>query len=259
VVFRKPLSDAPSVTSIEYGGRPLSVGLVELQNSTLTLLAPANGIYEATLSGGRALRKSVDDLPAPIQLESEWELSFPSIASGSRPISLAKLVSWTMLPGPDQKYFSGAAIYRKTVTVPAPFIASENRCYLDLGRVEVIAEVKWNGNPIATLWRPPFIVDITEAIRPGANALEIKVVNLWPNRIIGDDQLPDDCDWSSLPPGQIGTPLVEWPKWLLDGKPRPSHRSTFSTWKFYAKDSPLLDSGLLGPVAIKAVRLVPLE
>jgi len=112
-----------------------------------------------------------------------------------------------------------------------------------------------NGQNFGILWKPPFRADVTGALRPGRNLLEVKVTNLWPNRLIGDErQFPDDCEWS-------GPALARWPLWFLKGGPRPSGRFTFATWKHYGKDSPLLESGLLGPVRlIVAVRKrVPLE
>jgi len=91
---------------------------------------------------------------------------------------------------------------------------------------------------------------VTEALKAGDNSLEIKVVNLWPNRLIGDAQLPEDCEWVQPYSPGVGVPLVRWPQWLLDGKPSPTGRLTFSTWKHWTKDSPLLESGLLGPVIL---------
>ena len=83
-------------------------------------------------------------------------------------------------------------------------------------------------------------MDITSAARPGKNELEIDVVNLWINRMIGDEQLPEDSNWKDF------ETLVEWPEWFKAGKPRPSRRYTFTTCKHYKKDSPLDSSGLLG-------------
>jgi hypothetical protein len=121
----------------------------------------------------------------------------------------------------------------------------------------VMAEVKLNGQDLGILWKPPFEVDITEAVKPGDNALEVRVVNLWPNRLIGDEQLPEDCQWRTGPSGFEG-PLVEWPRWLLENKPSPTGRLTFTTWKHWTKDSSLLESGLLGPVRLLvAERLTP--
>ena len=85
---------------------------------------------------------------------------------------------------------------------------------------------------------------MTDAVQAGDNALEVKVTNLWPNRLIGDEQLPEDC--KRHPRGN----LAEWPKWLLEGKPSPTGRHTFTTWRLWTKDSPLLESGLLGPATI---------
>jgi hypothetical protein len=92
-------------------------------------------------------------------------------------------------------------------------------------------------------------VDVTAALKSGANALEIRVANLWPNRLIGDELEPPDAEYT-----KDGN-LARWPEWLLNGEPRPSKgRFTFTTWKHYDKNSPLLPSGLLGPVSIRAER-----
>jgi hypothetical protein len=97
------------------------------------------------------------------------------------------------------------------------------------------------GPILGILWKPPFRVDIASAAKPGPNHLEISITNLWPNRLIGDEQLPPDVDW--LPSGA----LAKWPQWLLDGKPSPNGRLTFTTWHHITSASPLLPSGLLGP------------
>jgi len=69
--------------------------------------------------------------------------------------------------------------------------------------------------------------------------LEIEVANLWLNRLIGDEQLPDDA----IKDGK-------WPDWLINHQPRTSGRHTFATHKFYDKNTPLIKSGLIGPVTI---------
>lgn len=114
---------------------------------------------------------------------------------------------------------------------------------LDLGDVQVIASAKLNGKELGTMWRSPFRVDVTGAAPAGANLLEVTVVNLWPNRILGDEHLPDDCEWNeplrfgptpapgsaqALPqPPRLQT-LKAFPQWLLNGNPSPTGRFTFS-------------------------------
>ena len=88
-------------------------------------------------------------------------------------------------------------------------------------------------------------MDLTAAVKPKGNRLEIEVVNLWPNRLIGDESLATDCEFGP------GGNLARWPDWLRHGQPRPAQdRYTFATWRHFTKDSPLLPSGLLGPVKL---------
>ncbi len=125
-------------------------------------------------------------------------------------------------------------------------------CWLDLGAVKNFAEVSLNGQEFGVLWKPPFRVNITAAAKPGVNKLAVKVTNLWPNRLIGDEQLPDDREWD-------GKQLKAWPQWFLDGKPSPTGRLTFTTWHHWTKDSPLLESGLLGPVKLETAEILSVQ
>ena len=110
-----------------------------------------------------------------------------------------------------------------------------------------LAEVKLNGKSLGVLWKAPFRTDVTDLVKPGRNTLEVRVTNLWPNRLIGDEQLPDEVEWN-------GNAIARWPEWLVKGEPRPrTGRIAFTTWRFYRKDSPLLESGLLGPVTLRSV------
>jgi hypothetical protein len=169
-------------------------------------------------------------------------------------VKLSKLISWSEHPDAGVRYFSGTASYQKTIQVPSILLAKESRLYLDLGQVEIIATVKLNGQNLGILWKPPFRVEITGIVRPGDNLLEVEVVNLWPNRLIGDAQLPEDCQWN-----KDGNRLSQWPSWLLEGKPSPVGRFTFTTCNVWSRNAPLIKSGLLGPVSLQATTRVSLS
>ena len=151
------------------------------------------------------------------------------------------------------KYFSGEAIYLKSFDVPREMLGKGKALFLDLGKVQVMAHVRLNGRDLGTLWKPPYRVDITGAAKPGENKLEIKVVNLWPNRMIGDEQLPEDSERN--PDGT----LKQWPKWLEEGKASPAGRFTFTTWRLWKKNDALLESGLIGPVQLRVAQIIPLK
>jgi len=207
------------------------------------------GTYALKTAAGRSLSLVVPALPQPHEIPGPWELHFSKGLEAPDHVMLERLISWTEHPNPGVKYFSGTATYRRTLDVPPEMLRRNRRLYLDLGSVHVIAEVKLNGRDLGLLWKPPYRVDITEAARSGANDLEISVVNLWPNRLIGDDHLPPDCEWK---PKLWSEVLARYPQWLLENKPQPNGGVTFTTWRHWTKNDPLLESGLLGPV-----RLVP--
>ena len=167
--------------------------------------------------------------------------------SGQSRSPSATLDDWSKHADPRIRYYSGTAVYRKTLRrseAPHPGL---RRLLLDLGAVEVMARVRLNGQDCGIAWKPPYRVDISGAVRPGENELEIAVVNLWINRMIGDEQLPLDGNWKDF------ETLLEWPDWFKNGTPRPSGRYTFTSCRHYQKDSPLVPSGLLGPVKLQTM------
>jgi len=157
-------------------------------------------------------------------LEGPWKVSFPRNWGAPPQIELDQLISWTTHPDDGVKYFSGTATYSKDIQIPAGWLRAGSKLLLDLGTVKEIAEVSLNGKVLRDiLWKPPFQVEVTDALHPGANRLEVKITNLWPNRMIGDAQ------------------------------PGVTKRYTFSDINRFESSSPLLDSGLLGPVRLLRV------
>jgi hypothetical protein len=195
--------------------------------------------------------KNFPALKPVMELSGPWEVAFDPKWGGPEKTSFQKLEDWTRRSEEGIKFYSGTAVYRKSFEVEqSTFRAPHVAIYLNLGTVREIAEVTLNGKALGVLWKPPFQVDVRGALRPGANALEVRVTNLWPNRMIGDEQYPDDC----TPDGSWRTGKIPaWPEWVLKGQPRPEpRRLTFSTTKYFTKDAPLIPSGMMGPVQLQA-------
>jgi hypothetical protein len=224
----------------------------------LDLSGAAEPLADAARSSSAGLRT-----PSPpsgerdgVRRHGSWEVQFdPKWGGPAQPVVFEHLDDWSKRPEEGIRFYSGAAIYRKRFTLPDSMRLTDpgSRLVLDLGRVAVVAEVRLNGRDLGILWKAPFRVDVTEALKPGANTLEIKVVNLWINRMIGDEHLPEDSDRNPN-----GT-LKAWPAWLAEGKPSPSGRYTFTSWRLWKKGDPLAESGLLGPVRLQAARRVSLS
>ena len=105
---------------------------------------------------------------------------------------MGPLTSWTENSNPGVKFFSGTANYSTTFHVPENWIAEGQSILLELGRVCDLAEFKMNGRSLGIVWAPPYRLDVTSALRPGSNKLEIAVTNEWTNRLMGDRSLPPE-------------------------------------------------------------------
>ena len=217
------------------------------------------GNYTLRDSTGRATQLQVSGIVDPVEIEGPWEVSFPPNLGAPGKITMPRLMSLHKRSEPGIKYFSGTATYSKKIRVSPGAKASNKRLFLDLGWVEVMAEVRLNGRDLGTLWKAPYRLDITDAARVGENDLEIRVTNLWPNRLIGDEHLPAENEYGTpvgSGTGGGGMAIRRVPDWYAQGAPKPpGGRVTFTTWRHYAADSPLLESGLIGPVYLRtAVR-----
>lgn len=212
-----------------------------------------NGDYTTSWSNGKSSMLKVRDIPNAVNVDGAWALGLPKGWDAPEANSLERLQSWTESHDPGIKYFSGTGKYSKPLNVPANLLGAGKRVMLDLGDVREMCKIRINGKPVATMWKPPFRLDITDFIQAGNNRLEVDVTNLWVNRLIGDEQFPDDMGWN-------GAQLSKWPAWFLNGLTRPEpRRKTFTTWRHNFKDTPLLPSGLLGPVVLRSVKVVSVK
>ncbi len=251
-------SPADRIVSAELNGKPIigtgGKSRPALVQPPIDLLAgstegfPAEirepGSYALKTADGKIRQVEAPSIPPALTLEGPWEVHFAPGGGAPDSLSLQALNSWSDNPDPRVKYYSGSATYTKTLSIPSALLAADQGLWLDLGRVEVMAEVRLNGRDLGILWKPPYRVDIGEAAKAGDNTLEVKVVNLWINRQIGDEFLPEDSERN--PEGT----LKVWPPWLTSGAASPTGRKSFTSWRLWHKTDTLVESGLLGPVRI---------
>lgn len=216
---------------------------VATDGSKPVLRAWADGHYRVSTARGKSWEVTVAGIPAPQEIRSPWSLRFEGVGA-PEPITVSRLESLSDHANAMVKHFSGTTIYATTFELPPTNLSKGRRVLLDLGRVEVMASVRVNERQAGNVWKTPYELDITDVIKRGVNVLEIRVVNLWPNRMIGDEFLPEDSERNPN-----GT-LKSWPAWLQQGKPSPTGRFTFTSWRLWEKKDPLLPSGLIGPVRL---------
>ncbi len=253
VIFRKePADKARRVVSVKRDGQAIVPAAAASPAIDLVGgLAWQPGSYVVETADGKSRQFKIGPMPPPLAIDGPWLVNFDPNWGGPKSITMDKLASWSKSAVPGVKYYSGTATYDKKITIPREMLGKQRRVYLDLGTVAVMARAELNGKDLGVLWKPPYRVEITGAVQAGENSLVIAVTNLWPNRMIGDEQLPEDC--TRNPNGTV----KEWPKWLEEGKPSPAGRYTFSTWKLWGKGDGLLESGLLGPVRILIAENMP--
>ena len=184
-------------------------------------------VFRATAAAPRTpARSNFPEFAPLVELTGAWRVTFDPRWAGPGPVDFPALVSWPARKEPGIRYYSGTAVYRKNFDLPAavPRRDAVARLVLDLGLVRELAEVKVNGRSLGIVWAPPFRVDLTDVVKPTGNVLEIEVVNFWPNRVIGDAALP-----------------VE-------------KRLTKTNILELKAETPVVESGLLGPVRLGIVK-----
>lgn len=201
---------APAAYRIE-GGRTVVTLALEAQGSVFVVFREKATAQQATLP-------AMTDRPLAT-ISGPWKLDFvPGGGAPAGTTTLASLSSWSASSVDGIRYYSGSATYRREIHADAAWL--KKSVLLDLGDVQVMAQIRINGKTLPLLWKAPYVADLTGMLKPGRNALEVTVTNLWPNRLIGDAQ-----------PG-VTQPV------------------TFSTFKPYRADGKLLPGGLLGPVRL---------
>ena len=180
------------------------------------------GAYAATLSDGR---KATLDIPSGESqlLTSGWTLDFPPNWGAPAHIDVPTLKSWTEFADPGVRYFSGTATYQTSIHIDADQLVPGRELWLDLGEVYEVARIRINGISLTPLWKQPYAERIDTLLHPGENRLEVEVTNLWPNRLIGDAQ------------------------------PGVTRHYTWTNIKKFSSSSPLLTSGMLGPVRLTSI------
>ena len=164
----------------------------------------------------RLARQMVTEATQPLKLNGTWTVLFQPGRGAPQQQRDAKLESWSVSTDPGVRYFSGTATYKATVI--APSFARGEHVLLHFSDLREVARVRINGHDAGTVWAKPLTLEVDRWLQAGTNTIAIEVTNLWPNRIIGD-----------LQPGV-------------------SKRITDTNITSYHQDSPLLPSGILGPI-----------
>jgi hypothetical protein len=187
-------------------------------------IAPETSLF-VVFRQGTATRSSSVAMPrlrTIAEVAGPWNVTFQPGRGAPASIALQSLAPLDRQSEPGVRYFSGIATYTAHLTLP--HVNGKGHMMLDLGKVGDVAEVRVNGELVGTAWKAPYRVDLGKAARPGDNLLEVRVANLWVNRLIGDAQ-----------PGATKT--------------------TYTVLPSYRADAPLRTSGLIGPVTILSVSL----
>jgi hypothetical protein len=240
VVFRRPLPER-WVVGAESVNLELANGELLVADETATL----------SYSDGDRNELRFGQRPASVSIEGPWQVSFVDGRGAPEQVVLDRLICWTEHADPGVRHYSGTAVYSTAFEARRP--ESNQAAILDLGDVSDIARLVLNGEQVGILWTPPFRADIAQYLRDGTNTLEVHVANRWINRLIGDEAI--EVNYAYQEPGRsrfTDGRLLELPAWLYNSEKRSERRRhSFSIWKHYNADDPLVSSGLLGPVTIE--------
>lgn len=257
--FRDARGRVPELFDVDTGGVAPARFHVEADRTIVPLaLEAADSVFvvfrkagapSATVVANRIDGTSATDAAAqPLVLPGPWMVSFQEKRGAPASLAMPTLAPLNESADNGVKFFSGVATYTTTFDVSQ---APAGRVMLNLGEVNVIADVKVNGQPAGIAWRPPYTLDVTKLIRPGRNELSVAVANLWVNRLIGDEFLPADLEYATKGSKFTIGKIDKFPTWWNDaGYLAKRERIALPSWRHYTKDDALVPSGLVGPVRL---------
>lgn len=252
IVFRESAEEVPSIVQTD-----TEADLTLLADGDVSVQTQSEKASTITWSDGKISKIPATKLPEIIDLSSDWTVHFPAQQGAASKMAFARLIDWTEHEDDRLKYFSGTATYTRTFKLDE-FQSEGLRYILDLGSVDVVADVIVNGKEAGVLWMAPFEIDLTEHLERGENTLEIRITNQWANRLIGDENFPRHDGYRKE--GYVPDPNSEMPDWYVNNEPMPAGpRETFCGHGFYTKGDALEPSGLKGPVTIRYERVVKLS
>ncbi len=255
IVFRDPSAGVRSVNQVSEEN--LNAGYFLNEENELVLEMTSNGKYIASFSSGETSEILIKDLPDPFEIKGPWEVEFLKEHGYEALHRFDALSDWKDNAKDNIRHYAGTAIYRNTFGIHDTLLASGNQFILDLGQVHITAAVRLNGKALRIHWMPPFEIDITKDIKAGENLLEIAVTNQWTNRLIGDEQYPDQVGAYQL---EGNFPKGQMPDWYVKNDPLPEGpRKTFDAGEFYKASDELMPSGLKGPVRINFRRQMNIQ
>lgn len=220
---------------------------VRSDRRTTELAAWGNGNYAVSRKSGRKTEVGIR-LPPRTGITGPWTVSLAPAHGAPEDFTLEQLAPLSGHSDPGVKYFSGPVSCSTSFRVSRSLITEGRVSKLNLGDVLVTARVKLNGMDPGLLWRAPHPIIANDWLRGGVNELEVEATSLRPNRLVGDEQLPEDSGRHG------GGTLRSRPQRASDGDPCPTGRVTFSSWRLWEKDEPLLKSGMIGPVTLQIGR-----
>lgn len=176
-------------------------------------------------------------------LSCDWLVRFPDGKGAPAQFRMDTLISLHLVDTFGIRHFSGTATWHRTFNIDPKDLFGKH-FILDLGQVANMAELYVNGKSAGMSWKPPHRTDVTSLLRPGENQLEIRVTNLWVNRLLGDEAFPVENQYDAW--GKLTT----LPDWFVANQPKTGQRIGFVTWKQYDRSAPLVESGLIGPITL---------
>ena len=229
------------VTTPEEGYRSVSIDLPPLGS---TFVVFGDGVPGASVEKPLSVRAQT--------VPGDWKVTFQPPGGAPFEREFQTLTLWNESSDETVKYFSGTAVYQSTFELPP--VDADAHVQIELGTVHDMARVRINGQDAGICWTAPDRLDITKLVQPGPNRLEIEVANTWVNRLIGDEALPAEAEFDGISAnaGTTAGVLTKFPDWYRDPtKVASRRRSTFAAWRHYDDKSPLLPSGLAGPVTVR--------